>query len=496
MSKEIASSIARNATVMMGSQVVTWISTFILMVFLPRYLGSEEYGRLYLAMSVAMIAAVFVDFGGAYSISKEIARDRTQAPSIIADSIGLRMGLSVVSIVVLAVFAWAAGYGWEVRWLILILGVAKLWEGPLGVLSAAFQGFEQMSNRSIVAIVERVFLTAVGVGALLAGASALVIAVIMAISTMLSCAVAFRRVRRLVPRLPRVRWDRMMELVRTGIPYLLMAIFAVIYYRINAIMLSLQVPESVVGWFGAAFRFFDILMFLPSILSMAVFPVLARTSHETETVSGTAIKSLEVILLAGVPLAVGTYAFAEQIIGILFGAAGFAGSVGVLKALAPGLVLVYVDFVLVTALVAMDRQRQWSFVALSAIPVSVALNAFLIPYFQHRAGNGGIGSAIATNLTELCILVAAVVLLPREVFGRRANWRPAKTLVAGGCMAAGIAGLRSVGIPWPVQVVAGSVIYGGMLAAIRALHPDEIAFVRQSLSISGLRRLLAPQRPE
>jgi O-antigen/teichoic acid export membrane protein len=275
-----------------------------------------------------------------------------------------------------------------------------------------------------------------------------------------------------------------------------MAIFAVIYYRINAIMLSLQAPEAVVGWFGAAFRFFDILMFLPSILSMAVFPVLARTARESGTVSRTTVKSLEITLLAGVPLAVGTFAFADQIIAVLFGATGFAGSVGVLRALAPGLVLVYVDFVLVTALIAMDRQRQWSFVALAAIPVSVALNAFLIPFFQQRAGNGGIGSAIATNMTELCILVAALMLLPRDFFGRTANWQPAKTVLAGACMAGAIAGARALGIPWPVQVLVGGVTYAAAVAATRALHPDEIAFVRRSMSIGGIRRLLVPQRSE
>jgi O-antigen/teichoic acid export membrane protein len=104
MSKDIATSIARNATVMMGSQVVTWVSSFVLMMFLPRYLGSEDYGRLYLAMSIAMIAQVFVDFGGAYYIAKEIARHRDRAPSLIADSIGFRMGERAL-ILLLALFS-------------------------------------------------------------------------------------------------------------------------------------------------------------------------------------------------------------------------------------------------------------------------------------------------------------------------------------------------------------------------------------------------------
>jgi hypothetical protein len=196
-------------------------------------------------------------------------------------------------------------------------------------------------------------------------------------------------------------------------------------------MLSLLVPEHVVGWFGAAFRFFDMLMFFPSILSMAVFPVLSRSVDQKNAVESTTIKSLEIILMVAIPLAIATYAFAGDIITTLFGAEDYTGSIAVLAALAPGLVLVYIDFVLVTALIAMDRQRQWSWVALAAIPISIGLNALLIPYFQDLTGNGGIGSAIATNITELGILVTALVLLPRGFFPRKKFQQPFRTVVAG-----------------------------------------------------------------
>ncbi len=495
MSKDIATSIARNATVMMGSQVVTWVSTFILMIFLPRSLGSEEFGRLYLAMSIAMIAQVFVDFGGVYYISKEIARDRSQAPSLIANSMGLRILLGVFTLLVLALFSVVAGYSWRVQALILILAAAKLWEGPLAVLVSAFQGFEQMIHRSVVSVVEKVFVTAVGISALMMGGSALTMTVIMAVSTLLSCLVGFRRLRRFVPHLPPINWQSVWPLMRVGVPYLLMAIFAVIYYRINAVMLSLTVPDEVVGWFGAAFRFFDILMFLPSILSMAVFPVLARTSGEKSTVTNTTIRSLEFIVLAGIPLAVGTYAFADDIIALLFGAQAYAGSAAVLKTLAPGLLLVYIDFVLVTALIAMDRQKHWSVVALAAIPVSIGLNVLLIPYCQEHFGNGGIGSAVATNITELGILMSAVWLLPPGFFAGRMWGQAARILTAGVGMVGAIVLLRLVGMPWMLQAAAGGTAFVGVALLVGVVRPDERKFILAHLSPAGLRRLFRQEEP-
>src|SRR5437016_6743136 len=37
----------------------------------PRYLGSEDYGRLYLAISVGMIIQIVIEFGGSYYRSEE-----------------------------------------------------------------------------------------------------------------------------------------------------------------------------------------------------------------------------------------------------------------------------------------------------------------------------------------------------------------------------------------------------------------------------------------
>jgi O-antigen/teichoic acid export membrane protein len=494
MTTQSPHSVSRNATVLLGSQVVTWVSSFILMVFLPRYLGSEEYGRLYLAMSLALMTQVFIDFGGAFYIAKEIAKAPETAPSLIADSIGLRVILSLLSLLVLLGFAVLGGYPPRVQLLIGILSVAKLWEGSLAVYISSFQGFERMEFRSASSITERVLLTATAVPALLLGADAVLVAGLMALSTLASFVVASRFLRKLVHSLPPIRWRSSWRLAKAGLPYLLMAIFAVIYYRINAVMLSQMASESVVGWFGAAFRFFDILMFLPSILSVAVFPVLARKASEKSNIAFTAEKSLQMILLAGVPMSIGTFAFASDIIGTLFGLQAYAPSVPILKVLALGLLLVYVDFVLVTALVALDRQRQWSIVALIAIPFSVVLNYALIPWSQKYYGNGGVGSALATNITELLIMGAALSLMPKGVLGARSIVASLRSCTAGACMLLVIWALTGTHLFWLLKGLIAFMAYCLVMVILGGIEETERRLLKDLISGKIVRKVFVGER--
>ena len=69
-------SVSRNVFILSIRQILTWSSTFLLLLFLPRYLGPVEYGKLYLGVSVVTMFALLIDFGGRYSITKEVSRAR------------------------------------------------------------------------------------------------------------------------------------------------------------------------------------------------------------------------------------------------------------------------------------------------------------------------------------------------------------------------------------------------------------------------------------
>ncbi len=497
MNADIAHSVAKNTTVMMSSQMITWVSSFILMLFLPRYLGSEEYGRLYLAISVAIILQILIEFGGSYYIAKEIACSREQASSLISNSIALRTILWAIALLLLIVFAFVAGYSKEINVLLAILCISKLWEGVGRVLYSCFQGVEMMQFPSLGAIVERAFVTSAGVAALLFGAGAITITVIMGISTLLNLLVVSRFTSHIAPHLLRPRWEEMGKIFRASVPYFLWSMFSIIYYRIDAVMLSLLVPAAVVGWYGAAYRFFDVLMFLPSIFSIAVFPVFSKLwGRGDNSLAVTTQKSLHFILLAGIPISISVFAFSDEIIALFFGADQFGPSSLLLKIFSTGLLLVYIDFVLGTTIFAADRQRQWTVTAFIAMILNPVLNYFLIPFTQLHQGNGGIGAALATLLTEFFVMIMALVLLPADILKGTKIDTPVKGIISGLLMMAVLALMHNESIPWIISGFIGLIVYCVALVSLKALEPQEMIFIKRFFSYRNLKTLFVFSQPK
>lgn len=479
----------------MGSQIITWGSSFILMLFMPRYLGSEEYGRLYLAMSIAMILEIVIDFGGQYHITKEVSRSPNRTSTFLVNSFLLRSLLWICGMVALFLFAVLAGYTSAITKLLLVFGIAKLWEGFGRALRNCFQGRELMQYPSLAAMAERVFLTTVGVAALMLGADALTIAIAMASSTLLGFFISLSFTSRIVAVLPGIDWKTVRQLLIQGIPYFLWTTFSVVYFRVDAVMLSLMTPVAVVGWYGVAYRFFDVLMFMPSIYCAAILPILSRLWKDTHmSFAEATTKSLDYLTLCAIPTAVLVYAFADEIIKLFFGFPEYEESVILLRIFALCLPFIYSDFVLGTVLLATDKQRELSLISFLAIPLNIGFNFLLIPRFHSAFGNGGIGAALATLITELFIFICGISLLPAHAKVRMNRLVLLKGFVAGAIMAGTLWLVRASDMPWIGQACASMILYVSSLVATNTLAEKELAQIKSRLSFTNLKGILASDK--
>jgi O-antigen/teichoic acid export membrane protein len=491
MTYSVAKSIFKNTVTLMVTQLITWVSGFLLLLFLPRYLGSVGYGELYVAMSIEMILQWIIDYGGQTYIPKEVARDRKDASNIISNSINLRIGLWLITIVIALIWCFIAHYQKSIIILVMILAISNLWTNISWLFRGCFQGFEEMKYPSIGAIAERTFLMLTAVPLLILGARGIVVVLLMALSKFLSFAINGSYVRKLIQVNLSIRIQAIWQILKQSLPYFLSSLFGIIYYRIDGVMLSVMAPESIVGSYGAAYRLFDILMFLPSIYSATLFPILSRLSKtEAGSMVKTSTKSLEFILLAGIPIAVCILFFAEPVISILYGLPEFSSSVIVVQIFSVGMLLVYADFVLGSTVMAVDKQKHWAAIAFAAIFVNIGLNYFLIPYFQSTSGNGGIGASIATDLTELFMMVSAIVLVPKALFSGRL-FRVITTGLTGGLfMSLVIYASRLIGLPWIGQALLAIPAYLLCLILFKALEPGELEFIVKTFSIRNLRQIM------
>ena len=141
---ESTASIARNAKAMMFSQIVTWACSFALMLFLPRYLGPEDFGRLYFAISVNGIAGLLMDLGFTMLLVKEVARDRSKVNSLLTNGAALRVIAWSISLVLTMAFVAVAGYPSHTVYVVLVLALANVFLGLSDLIRVIFVGLDQL----------------------------------------------------------------------------------------------------------------------------------------------------------------------------------------------------------------------------------------------------------------------------------------------------------------------------------------------------------------
>ena len=91
---------------------------------------------------------------------------------------------------------------------------------------------------------------------------------------------------------------------------------------------------------------------------------------------------------------------------------------------------------------AVDRQVAWAYAMLGTVVLNIALNAAAIPYFQEAHGNGGIGVAGATLVSESVMVLIAIALVPKNLFTRHLATMGARVAACGGVMALAVSPSR------------------------------------------------------
>lgn len=493
MKSSIGKSVGRNFSIMFGAQIITWTSSFVLLYFLPRYLGSEDYGRLYLALSIKMMLGLLIDFGGAYLIPKEVARSQERGGRILNSYIILRILLWILSIGLILLISNLLGYSDQVYLLILVLAIGKLWEGWTSAFRAFFQGIERTEFPSLGSITERIFVAIFAVSALLMGGDSLSIAIIMVGGTILNLIVVIWFARKFVDITYKMDF-KVFGLLKSGMPYFLFSLFSIIYYRVDAIMLSSITTDTVTGWYGGAYRFFDTVMVLPLIYKTAIFPIFSKLWKDQEgTLERTIGVSLKLMVLLGVPVSIMIFTFAENIIQFFMGLDEYGPSVIILQIFAASIPIIYIDIILGSALLgAANKQKAWATIGFIAIFLNIGANYYLIPYTQAVYQNGGIGAAVATFCTEMFMLSSALYLVPRTYFSDFQFSFIAKPVIAGLITMGFIWILNETGLYWMLTALSTGIIYLAAIYLLKFFEERELKIIREFLTSHSW--LLTPEK--
>jgi O-antigen/teichoic acid export membrane protein len=471
--------VAKNASVLLVAQLITWGMAVLLTVIMPRFLGPAAIGKYQLANSLWAIVGIAVTFGMDMLLTKEVARTPEKSTELFGTSIILRTFLFVFGIGVLALYIYAVGYPLDTIYIILIIGVANLIYQFAGVCQAVLQGLERMEYVSLSDIVSKIFITSLAIILLLAGYGIFMVALVVVGGALVSFLFQYLALRKLQP--IRINFDRSTAwwMLKSGYPYLLNIGVRTVYIQIDVVILSWLVSETVLGWYSASSRLFSTFLFIPTVLMMAAFPAMSRMhTADPESMPKLIRKNFDLLLLFGIPIGLGLFVMANPLVDLLFGSE-FAASGPVLAIMGLVLIFTYQNMLLGQNLISTDRQHIWTRVMAVATLATLPLDLIFIPYFQNIAQNGAIGGAVSFLLTEVAMFLCGLWLLPRGTLRRSNLGLAIRVLFSGLVMAAVSWPLRDTFILIPIGV--GVVVYAGMILVLRVIPKDDWLLLRSIL---------------
>ena len=209
--------------------------------------------------------------------------------------------------------------------------------------------------------------------------------------------------------------------IKEALPFGLTGISGMIQTYIDSVMLSLIQGNEVVGWYNAAYRLILVFLFIPTVVNMAVFPVMSRFFLSSrDSLELIYEKYFKYMILLGVPLGFGTTILADKIILLIFGE-GYSQSIIALQILIWTIVLTFAGAAFVQLLQSVNKQLLITKISGICVVFNIVLNLILIPKFSY------IGASISTLITEL-VLVGGIFIVSYRI-GYKIHFNKIKEII-------------------------------------------------------------------
>jgi O-antigen/teichoic acid export membrane protein len=203
---------------------------------------------------------------------------------------------------------------------------------------------------------------------------------------------------------------------------------------------------------------------------------MARVASSIPELSRTVGLAFRMLLGLGALAAAGTFLFADVAVSIIFGQGQFDPAILLLKVFAPILPLLFIDTLFGTTLTAVGKTKEMAAVKMVSIAVGAALAFLLIPLCQARYGNGAIGLLLSFGLSEVLMLTAFLVLLPKGTVGGRALLDVVRAAAAAGGTVAAFQVLPQIA-PW-LGMPASVVLFAALAFAVGLVAKEDVHKLR------------------
>lgn len=433
----------------------------LLLIYVARILGTEGYGIFSYAVSIAAFFSMFSDLGVGGTLTREGAKRSELFPNYVATSVFIYCILLTATLIALF-----AGFPYVTRIpealpLLPIAALLIIFDNFRGIPVAIARAKERMEVEAIINIVTNLAITGIGIFLIFQQPTPRFLIAGYTIGSGIGTLFAFWLVRDYFRGFwQNIRPGLSAQMIKEGFFFSLMGLLGTLMLNTDMMMIGWLADANALGIYSAAQRPVQILYIFPMIISVALFPALARFAvDEFERFRSLLERALAFSLLAAIPLVIGGIALGDGVILLLFGGQ-YREAVIPFYLLLTTILVTFPGIFIGNAIFALDEQKLFVwFLTLGAIGNAV-LNYLLLPRW------GITGAAIATIIAQLLANGFTWWHLRKKTGFRTLPYLP-RIIIASLLMGLLVYLLDRAGLPVIWNLVLSFPIYFGLLALFR-----------------------------
>ncbi len=385
-----------NTLWIMGDKITNLGVGFLVTVVVARYLGPEDFGIFSYAISVAALFSAAGHMGLSGLVVREIVKKPDERGVTLGTTLALKFIGMALGYTLLLIYAMAYEGVSSIEFTAVAIAGAVLLFKPFDIIDFWFQAFVQaryvtyarLTGLAVSSVLKLLFVF-LGFSVVYFVAANLIQAIAIAI--------AFLFVYKIKSSLKvaewRFSWAKAKELFSQGCVIYLGSIFAVIYLKVDQVMLRWFEGSEAVGIYAVAAQLSEAWYFVPVAIVASFFPKLIKLKEENPEQFNKRLQQLfDLLFILALGVAIVMTLLSEWIITLFFGAYYIdSASVLVIHIWAAIFIFMRAAF---SKWILIENALVFSLITQGAgALVNVALNYFLIPSF------GVQGAAYATLIS-------------------------------------------------------------------------------------------------
>ena len=381
------------------------IFAYLIIIMITRYLGAEGLGQYSFIFSFVGLFFIFSDFGLTPMMTKDLAKDFSDINKYASNVLTLKLILTLASLLIYC--GSLLFIGKENLFLALIL--AGFIEVSNKIFSFSKSILRVQHNGKVIALVnvgERL-IALIGAFIVLPITGDLFWFVfVLFISYMVKSVVSYLSVKDYFDFSFTLNWKFLLDLLKKGYPFMFIGIFAMIYVRMDTVMLSFLKNDEVVGWYNAGYKLINVFNMFPALLLTFGFPLFSQYFAEDnkKALKNLFKKLIQISLIVIIPIAIIVFIFGQRIINLIYGINTIEAA-NAFNILIVADIFIYLTMIMGRLISAADKQKLFMKIAGVGAIINIVLNFILIPEYSLN------GAGVATLITYVIMFLLMFIYI-------------------------------------------------------------------------------------